>query len=186
MYARLARAVGGHVRNYTYRVDRANIDDVARVATDHVRQHAACHAHQADQVGLDDAGPIDGRADIEACPAADVVPGIVYEDVDRLKDVRDKIGEAVHTFGVCNIELDGKRAVARFVGELTKGFGVAIDQYDRTPAFKQRPSDRATHAPSRAGHHGTSARCFSHWTSPVGSNELCLMRWTSRRRSAGS
>src|SRR3954447_2782380 len=126
MHAGLARAVGGHFRNDAYGVDRTHVDDVARVAPDHVGEDAARHPHQADQVGLNDVGPIVGRTDVETGPAADIMPGVVDEDVDRPKGLRNMIGQALHTLGVCNIHLDRKRIVAHFSGELAKGFRSAI------------------------------------------------------------
>ena len=47
---------------------------------------------------------------------------VVDEDVDRPKSFRNIIGQALHAFGVRNIELDRKRIVAHFSGELAKGF----------------------------------------------------------------
>jgi hypothetical protein len=119
VHACFAGAVGRHVRNDADGVNRADVDDVARVTPDHVRQEAAGHPHQADQVGLDDAGPVVRRADIEACPAADVMSGVVDEDVDRLEGVRNEIGQAIGGFPVCNIKLDRERVVAQLSGELT-------------------------------------------------------------------
>src|SRR4029079_17388421 len=101
-----------------------DVDDVARITADHVGQQAAGHPHQADQIGLDDPGPIVRRARIEARPATDVVTGIVNEDVDRLEGVGDEIGQAVHGLGVGDVEFDGECVIAHFGGELGKGGGV--------------------------------------------------------------
>ena len=75
--ARLAGAVGGHIGHDPHRVDRADVDDVAGVAPDHVGHQAAGDPHQADQIGLNDRRPVIRRAGIEPRPAADVVAGIV-------------------------------------------------------------------------------------------------------------
>ena len=77
------------------------------------------------------------------------------------------IGQALHALGVCNIELDRKRIVAHFSGELAKGFRIAIYQYDPAPALEQRPGNGAAHATGRTRHHGVSEWCFSHWISPL-------------------
>ena len=119
-----------------------------------------------DQIGLDDRGPIVRRAGIEARPAADVVTGIVDEDVDRLEGVGNEIGQAVHGLGVGNIELDRESVVAHFRGELTKGGRIAVGEHDPSSTFDQRLRDRTTHTAGGAGYHGISARCFSHCRSP--------------------
>jgi hypothetical protein len=150
------------------------------------RQDAACHAHQADQVGLDDAGPIVCRPDIEAGPAADVMSGVVDEDVDRLESIRNMIGQAVHAFGVGNIELDRERAVAHFGGELTKGFRGAVDQYDPASAFQQRLGDGAAHAAQPHRSPQRFAPMFQPLDISVADRWFALMRWTSLHRSAGS
>ena len=128
----------------------------------HAGQEAAGHPHQADQVGLDDGGPVVGRADIEARPAADVMSGVVDEDVDRLESIRNQVGQAVDGLVVRNIELERKRVVAHFSGELAKRFQIPVDQHDPASAIEQRSGNRAAHAAGRSGQYDVSARCISH------------------------
>ena len=146
----------------------------------HVGQDRAGDAHQADQIGLDDVGPVVGGAGIEPRPPADIVPGVVDEDVDRLELRGNGVRQAIHGLPIANVELDRKHRVARRGREFLKRLGVAIDQHDAAAAFQQRLGNGASHAAGGTRQNDALARLFSHRNAPN-----ALMRPTSRRRSAG-
>ena len=116
-------------------------------------QQRARHAHQADQVGLDDGGPVVGRAQVEAGAAADVVAGVVDEHVDAPPVGRKVLEDAVDGGLVGDIERQRQGGVAK-VGQFANRIGIAVGQDDAMAGLQEGLADGAAHPAGGAGNQG--------------------------------
>src|SRR4051812_39692356 len=132
--------------------DRADVDDAARSAVEHVLQDRPRQVERARQVDLDDPVPVfDGHL-ADGLVQGDA--GVVDQDVEAAVGVEDFLDDSFAVFGGADVALVGAGAGVGFAEGVGDVFAAGVARGDGDSACGEAFADRQPDTPHTSGHEG--------------------------------